>query len=216
MKASIALATFASLAAAASGHAQSVGHFAPNSKLVPGNIVAKDMGVCLLQKDRRHAVALVDVDPASPGFARLAREVDQPMIACLKGARSATISTFYLRGAISEALLRENDGALLKAASAVAAVPAQRVAASDDRTIAPAVVDCAVRADPADAGAIVAADAATPKEMAAFRQLAPALQACAPETGAVTLRPPTVRPGVAIALYRLGRGAAVPSSNGAN
>ena len=203
--------------AAAPVSAQGPGQFAQSGKFVAGNLVAADMGRCLLKRDRRQAVLLVDLDPATPAYQTLAGRIEQPMIACLNGRRSASISSFYLRGAISEALLRENDGAILRAVGGRASVPAQRVLVASETDAVPAVVACAVKADPANAAAMNAAQAATAPEMDAFRKLAPSLQSCVPASGSVTLRRPTVRPGVAIALYRLGRGAAVsPSSNGAN
>ncbi len=213
------LAIFAVLPLATSAlvSAQAPGRFAQSGEVVAGNLVAAEMGLCLLKRDRRDAVQLVDLDPSTPAYRTLATRIERPMIACLNGQRSASISSFYLRGAISEALLRENDAAILRAVGGKAPVPARRVEIVGDADPVAEVVACAVKADPANAGAMIVADAATAPEMDAFRKLAPSLQSCVPASGSVTLRRPTVRPGVAIALYRLGRGAVVsPSSNGAN
>ncbi|TPG12670.1 hypothetical protein EAH84_07765 [Sphingomonas oligophenolica] len=115
--------------------------------------------------------------------------------------RSITLRAFDLRGDLADELLTEADGAALRVARTRRAIAPTRLQRADgDQN--EAVVGCAVAADPVDASALIESGAATPAEIAAFRQLVPAIQACVPTDYSLHLKPFEVRRLVAIALYR--------------
>lgn len=195
----MALLGVASLAAA---DAQ-VGTFAQQGKIVSRTEISRAMGECVLKRDRRDAIATVENNTDSPAFKKAAHDVEPDMVACLRGQRSATIGTLDFRGAVAEALLAENAETLLNRASGLATSPAQRVSGGEGMGAAYAMFDCAVAAAPSKAADLMRADAATPAEAAAFSDLGPVLQQCAPASGAVKVKTFQVRPLTAIALYRL-------------
>ena len=180
--------------------AQAPGHAAPaTTATVTQAELSERMGACLLGRDRRAATALVSA--ADEGAQRAASARVRPdLIACLAGRRSATLNGLSLRGAIAEQLLSENGGLLLGRAAALAPIAPVRVPTGAGA--GEAALTCAVRAAPADAAALLRQPASTPTEAAAFRALAPMLQACAPAQGAVSIKPYAVRWTVALALFQ--------------
>lgn len=161
------------------------------------------MAACVLKRDRKDAVAIASLMPATPAFDKAARRIEPALVTCLRpDMRSLSIRLNDLRGAFAETLLKEDNGAALARAGALPAVPPQRIGLSKSPAASDAALfACVAGAEPTQAVSLVQADPGSVEEGAAFRTLLPSLQRCAPEKAAMRLKPFQVRLLVAASLY---------------
>lgn len=179
--------------------AQAPGRFTPTPVIVTQRDLSDAMSGCLLARNRAAAIALAAAtDEAAEKSAR--NRIHADMVACLRGRPSATLNGMYLKSGIAERLLTERDSALLANAATLPPVAAVRVKAGERAGLE--ALACAVRVDPVDATAMLRARPATEEEAAAFRKLGPALQACVPADGTVSIKPYIIRATVAIETFQ--------------
>ncbi len=178
------------------------GTFGRSSQVMTQTDRSRQMARCALRLNREGAQRYVQASSTNPAERKSMNAFRQSMITCLSGSRSATLDPVAVEGAIAEALLAENDGALLGKAGALPAIAPVRVAAAPGASVHHDVIDCAVRARPDFAAQMLRAEPETVEESNHFRALAPSLQACVPQNAKLSIKPFHVRSLVAGALYR--------------
>ena len=201
------LPLLAATPALAQGGVAPPGTFAPRSEIVTQASLSMRVARCALKQDRKAAeafAAAADEQASRRAFSKLVKALDP----CIQGG-SATLSNVHMTGAIAGELLRENNGAMLDQLAAMPPRAPIRVAEGEGSSRE--AVNCAVAGAPADAATLLRAPAESPAEIAAFRAMVPALQACVPATGGVTLKPSIVRVAIATAAYQQVKGATAPA-----
>jgi hypothetical protein len=178
------------------------GTFGRSSQMMTQTDRSRQMARCALRLNREGAHNFVLATRADSPERKKTKSFRQSMVTCLAGARSATLDNVAIEGAIAEALLLENDGALLAQAAAVPAVAPTRVVAAPNAPLPHDVIDCAVRARPDVAVQMLRAQPETAEELQHFQALGPSLQACVPSNAKLSIKPFHVRSLVAGALYR--------------
>lgn len=166
----------------------------------------RQFGLCVVERRAGTAARLIEMRVDDPAYGKLLnRFATDDCIAWGEMRLPYSI----LRGSIFEALYSRSNAAPITDFSAV---PPIDYAAGYDRPLSKAasqaialaqVGDCASRANPAAARALVASRPETPSERQAVAQLAKALPGCVPAGQQVTLSVSVVRSAVAEGLYRL-------------
>lgn len=161
------------------------------------------IAVCVMKRDRTGAMAVAQTDPATPNFKKAAARINPALATCLKAqATSLTVRVNDMRGVLAEGFLREGEGASLVRARALSPTTPKRVTFGKSEALNDATLfRCVVDAAPAQAATMVLAQPGSVDEGAAFREMAPALQACVPENAEVHLKPFQIRLLVAASLY---------------
>ncbi|WP_156455560.1 hypothetical protein [Sphingomonas sp. CCH5-D11] len=178
------------------------GTFGRSTQMMTQTDRSRQMAQCALRLNRGAAQRYVLASSTDPAERKSMNAFRQSMITCLSGSRSATLDPVAVEGAIAEALLTENGGALLAKAATVPPTTPVRVVLSPNASMHHGVIDCAVRARPDLAAQMLRAQPETPEELQHFQALGPALQACVPQDVKLSIKPFHVRSLVAGALYR--------------
>lgn len=170
------------------------------------------IAACAVKRDRASAMAIAGTDPTTPEFKKAAQRIDATLTACLKvEATSLSIRLNDLRGVLAEGFLKEDGGSRLSLARGLTPATPQRVTFGKSEALNDAALfRCVVDASPVQAATLVTAEPESVEEVAAFREMAPALQSCVPETATVHLKPFQIRLLVATSLY--GRLAVLPGA----
>ncbi|WBH17572.1 hypothetical protein [Sphingomonas radiodurans] len=178
------------------------GSFGRSSNVVTQSDLSRQMALCALRLNRDASRRFILAQGDDAEKRKSVKSFHATMVTCLSGARSATLDPISVEGAFAEALMQENDGALLTKAAGLPAVDPVRIVPTQGSSAQYGVVECAVRARPDVAARMLRSKPETVEEAGHFRELAPALQGCVPLTGKISLKPFHVRSLVAGALYR--------------
>ena len=189
------------LGGAAAGAQVPVGKFGQREVFTSRVAATEKMAGCVVGREQERAERFVVADSASDQE-QLDPALKRAMVACLGQSNSLTVRSTDFRGALAEWLLKDQGGARLSAARNLAVAVPQRVASIESGAGPVALFDCVVRANPASAVTMIEARPESPEEAQAFQAIVPALQACAPATGALRIKPYEVRLWVASSLYR--------------
>lgn len=161
----------------------------------------KSLARCILSRSRSSSIEFVEDGYASAHAKRIEGGIKQAMRGCSTQYPSLSLQVEDLRGDVAEQLLDENGAELLSKAATLESIAPVRLSAAD-ADVTDELFNCAVAAKPRDASSLIQSAPSSLDEMASFRALAPALQACVPLDYAVRLKPHMVRRHIAEALYR--------------
>ena len=178
---------------------QAAADYPPPAQIAARIAAMRLIAPCMTQRDHAGAVRYALADTQGETDA-IWHDVQGTFARCM-GHYSIAMQPIELRGALSEALLKEEGGRLLARAASLPQVQSVRMTVVTNPTYPVNLVACAAAAEPARAADLLVADSGTPEEarrVAAFR--AP-LAECMPVTQRVDVQPSVMRTLAATALY---------------
>jgi hypothetical protein len=176
--------------------------FAQPVKPVPLSEALSEFGTCILSQAPEKSKALMATGLDTPQEYKLARQLVQANIGCVKKYARLSMQTGQIRGAIAEAILVSDAGRMKQFASAPL-VAAVRPDFAEGRAFVYNYAKCIATADTPKSAALIQTLHGTPAEREAFVAYGDTLSACMPLKARYTVNIPDVRNHIAVALYEL-------------
>ena len=181
------------------GGVPAMGDYPPPAQIAARIAAMRLIAPCLLQRDHAGAVRYALTDTREETDA-VWRDVQGTFSRCM-GHYSIVMQPIELRGALAEALLKEDGARLIGRAASLPPVHPVRMTIVTNPTYPANLVACAAAAEPARAADLLVAEADTPEEARRIAAFHAPLVECMPVTQRVEVQPPVMRTLAATALY---------------